>query len=62
LRSPPGKEEWALKRREENAWRDVVAFDVSDVEEALEAAPAVHFAFSEMVGKPVSGVRTIEDW
>jgi hypothetical protein len=56
------KDQWAKTRREQEIWRDVIAFDVSNIEEALEAAPAVHFAFSEMVGKPVSGVRTIEDW
>ncbi|MEN3282796.1 MAG: hypothetical protein V7607_3936 [Solirubrobacteraceae bacterium] len=57
-----GKDDWARRRGAEGVWRDVRALDVSDIEQALESAPAVHFAFSEMVGKPVSGVRTIEDW
>ena len=56
------KNDWAQRKRAQGIWRDVRAFDASDVEMAFESAPAAHFAFSETVGKPTSGVRTLEDW
>jgi hypothetical protein len=40
------------ERRSEGAWADVKVFDVDDIEQALELAPAVHARFSEIVGKP----------
>lgn len=58
----PGKTKWAAEKRAEGTWRDVKAFDADDLETAFEAAPGAHFWFSELVGKPASGIRTIEDW
>ncbi len=55
-------EDWARKKREDGVWRDVRVIDVNDLELALEAAPNVHYWFSELVGKPVDGAQTIEDW
>lgn len=56
------KDTWAAKKRAEGRWHDVRVLDVDNIEQALEAAPGVHFWFSEMVGKPASGVQTIEEW
>ena len=57
-----GKEAWAAKKQADGRWRDVRAFDVDDIEQALEVAPAVRVWFSEMVGKPASGAQSLEDW
>lgn len=56
------KQEWAAAKRAEGIWADVRVFDVDDIEQALELAPAVHARLSEMVGKPAHGAQTIEDW
>ncbi len=56
------KHDWAAARRAEGFWADVRVFDVDDIEQALELAPAVHARFSEMVGKPAHGAQTVEDW
>lgn len=58
----PGKTKWADEKRAENKWADVNAFDADDIDTAFEAAPAVQFWFSELIGLPVQGVRTIENW
>jgi hypothetical protein len=57
-----GKQAWERGKRAEGKWRDVKFFDADDVETALEGAPAAHLWLSEVVGKPATGVRTIEDW
>jgi hypothetical protein len=57
-----GKREWADTKRSEGIWRDVRVFDVDDLVLALESAPAAHIWFSERIGKPATGVQTIEDW
>jgi hypothetical protein len=56
------KDEWAQRRREEGKWADVRAFDVDDIELALEFAPAVHHRFSELAGKPSHGAISIDRW
>ena len=37
-------------------------FDVDDIEQALELAPALHHWFSELVGKPSTGAMSINLW
>jgi hypothetical protein len=56
------KDAWAQRKREEARWADVRAFDVDDIEHALELAPAVHYRFSELVGKPSHGAISIDRW
>lgn len=56
------KQDWASKKKKERRWLDVRVLDVDDIELAFEEAPAAHFWFSEVIGKPASGVRTVEDW
>ncbi len=56
------KDAWAQRKREEQKWADVRAFDVDDIELALELAPAVHHRFSELTGKPSSGAISLDRW
>lgn len=56
------KQEWAAAKRAEGVWADVRVFDVDDIEQALEVAPAVHARFSELVGKAAHGAQSVEDW
>jgi hypothetical protein len=57
-----GRTEWAREKRAEGEWADVLAFDADDIDTAFDEAPAVQFWFSELIGLPVDGVRTIENW
>jgi hypothetical protein len=56
------KDSWAQRKRAEGNWADVRAFDVDDIELALELAPAVHHRFSELAGKPSHGAISIDRW
>lgn len=58
----PGRTTWQEEKRAEGKWMDVRAFDADGLEAAFESAPAAHYWISELLGKPVSGVQTIEDW
>ncbi len=58
----PGKAKWVQRKRAEAEWADVKAFDADDIEVAFDSAPAVQFWFSELIGFPVEGARTIENW
>jgi hypothetical protein len=56
------KDSWAERKRAEGRWADVRAFDVDDIEQALELAPAVHHRFSELAGKSAHGATSIDLW
>jgi len=49
------KEGWAIAKKADGIWADVRAFDVDDIDLALDLAPAVLARFSEIVGKPSHG-------
>lgn len=57
-----GKTAWGEGKRAEGDWANVEAFDADDLEIAFEAAPAAQYWFSELIGLPVDGIRTIENW
>jgi hypothetical protein len=58
----PKKTDWAAKKRAEGKWRDVLALDGDDIEQALDEAPAIHFWFSEALGMHTAAVQTLEAW
>ena len=58
----PEGENWARRRRNRGVWRDVKVLEADDIELTLETAPAVHFWISEILGKPIAGVETVESW
>lgn len=58
----PGKAGWVARKREEKKWANIQAFDADDIEIAFESAPAAHFWFAELIGLPVNGLRTVENW
>jgi hypothetical protein len=62
LRRWDEKVEWSNKKRAEGIWRDVLAFDADDLEQALDEAPNVHYWISERLGLSASDVQTLEDW
>jgi hypothetical protein len=55
------KKDWEQRRRDEGIWRDVRALDADDIEQALEASPAVQIWLSELLGMDPFGATSIED-
>jgi hypothetical protein len=56
------KHDWISAKKAEGVWADIKVFDVDDIEQALELAPAIHARFSEVVGKPGHNAQSVEDW
>jgi hypothetical protein len=57
-----GKEAWERERRESGPWKDVRVLDIGNLIDGLEEAHAVHVRLSEILGKPATAVRSIEEW
>jgi plasmid maintenance system antidote protein VapI len=59
----PGRKEWAAAQRALGEWRDVRAYDASDLEQWLEQSVTTQIWFREQFGPPADGIRTIgECW
>ena len=60
------KENWVSKKRKLGDWKDLRVYDASDLEQWLEDSAPTQVWFSEGLGKPVSGYRSLDqcwaDW
>ena len=56
----PGKLGWAKEKTATNNWKDVRAYDASDLEQWLEQSAPAQIWFAERLGRSVSGYRSIE--
>lgn len=56
----PGKQAWEKARRAEQRFRDVRAFDASDLEQWLEQSVATQTWFAELIGASTEGLRSLE--
>ena len=56
-----GKTEWASAKRKEGVWKDVRAFDASDLEQWLEQSVVTQGWFGERIGSGAEGVATLDD-
>jgi hypothetical protein len=57
----PTKQKW-IDERKKGPWKDLRVFDAYDIEAALDAAKGTHYIFSDQIGKPAAGVRSLEEW
>ena len=61
-----GKDKWAVEKAAQGDWKDVRAYDASDLEQWLEQSAETQVWFSERIGNPVEGFRSPEmcwsDW
>lgn len=58
-----GRHEWARKHRASGGWRDVRAYDASDLEQWLEVSPTAQIWFAGEIGRTVDGAVPIgECW
>lgn len=62
----PGKGDWARAQRVKKQWRDVRAYDSSDLEQWFEQSIAAQAWFAREEERPTKGVRTLaqcwDDW
>lgn len=62
----PGKGDWARAQRAKKNWRDVRAYDSSDLEQWFEQSIAAQAWFAREMERPAKGVRTLaqcwDDW
>ena len=61
-RNWPNKTEWEGEKRRLKAWRDVRAYDASDLEQWLETSPAAQVWFAERLGRPVEGFQSLDQF
>lgn len=62
----PGKATWIAAMKAKKLWKDVRAYDASDLEQWMEQSLAAQTWFANHTDRPSSGVRTLErcwtDW
>lgn len=65
-RNWPGKGKWAEEKAAQGDWKDVRAYDASDLEQWLEQSAETQVWFSERLGVPIEGFRSPDmcwsDW
>ncbi len=54
------KYDWAREKAAEGIWKGIRVLDADDLEQWLEAAPAVHFWISHLLGKHPAGAEDLE--
>ena len=59
-RNWPGKTAWKNQKKETGDWKEVRAFDASDLEQWLERAVPVQIWLAEQLDLPTSGYETLE--
>lgn len=57
----PKKDEWAREKRDQGAWKDVKAYDGTDLVHWVEQYPAVGQWLATALGKRPPGVRQLEE-
>ncbi|WP_143884260.1 hypothetical protein [Chryseobacterium binzhouense] len=56
------KKKWADEKKGENFWRDVRYYDAIDIEQWLELSPTVEVWLAEKLGKPITGIYTLDEY
>jgi addiction module HigA family antidote len=57
----PGKDAWAAKKATEMKWKNVKAFDASDLEQWLEQSVPAQYWLAEQLGTRPDGMSSIEE-
>jgi len=56
------KKKWQKAREKENFWKDVRYYDAEDLESWLDAAPSVAIWLARLLGKPINGVFSADEY
>lgn len=59
-RNWPGKNDWVKKKKDENEWKDIKAYDSSDLEQWLEQSVPTQTWFREMLGKHDDNIFSLD--
>ncbi|MCP4211442.1 MAG: HigA family addiction module antidote protein [Halieaceae bacterium] len=61
-----GKKDWVEGKKKESQWKDVRAYDASDLEQWLEVSAPAQIWLAERINMPVTGYRSLsrcwDDW
>jgi hypothetical protein len=57
----PGKDDWARAKRSENIWKDVRAFDASDLEQWIEQSVPAQSWMAERIGAGSDDILSLEE-
>lgn len=60
-RNWPGKDAWASKQRDVGDWRDVRAFDATDLAQWLDQSAPTQAWFAHELNRSIEGVRSLEE-
>lgn len=60
-RNWPGKDAWAAKQREAGNWRDVRAFDATDLAQWLDQSAPTQAWFAHELNRSIDGLRVIDE-
>lgn len=55
-----GKNNWIKEQKNRNVWKDVRAYDASDLEQWLEQSAVTQIWFLEQINRPTTGVMSLE--
>lgn len=56
------KKKWVAEKNGENFWKDVRYYDAIDIEQWLELSPTVEVWLAEKLGKPITGIYTLDEY
>ena len=56
------KKKWIEEKKGDNFWRDVRYYDAIDIEQWLELSPTVEVWLAEKLGKPITGIYTLDEY
>ena len=57
-----GAQAWSREKNKQGIWKEVRVYTADDILTALEETPTVYLWFSEICGKPVAGLSSLEAW
>lgn len=56
------KETWVNEKKSENNWKDIIAFDASDIEQWLEQSIPAQVWLADKLGIPTEGLQALDDY
>ena len=57
-----GRDVWAKEKSAEGKWKGVIALDADSLKTWLELIPSVHVWATELLGRPIQGLSSLENW
>lgn len=58
----PGKDSWLKKKKAEQKWKDILAFDAGDLEQWIELSISTQVWLAEQLGIPTNDCQTLDEY